>query len=70
MKETKHLHSGSSGNLKVGRIRWHGIVNHPASLDSVNNLVEKDDSDITDLEDEFQNKWDQIMDQVDRELSG
>ena len=70
MKETKHLHSGSSGNLKVGRIRWHGIVNHPASLDSVNNLVEKKNSDSTELEYEFKNKWGQIMDQVDRELSG
>ena len=56
LKETKHLHSGSSGNPKFGSIRRHSRVNHPGSLDSVNNLVEKDDSDITDLEDEFQNK--------------
>ena len=56
LKETKHLHSGSSGNLKVGSIRRHGRVNHSASLDSVNNLVEKENSDNTELEDEFQNK--------------
>ena len=41
LKETKHLHSGSSGNLKVGSIRSHERVNHPYSLDSVNNLLEK-----------------------------
>ena len=70
LKETKHLHSGSSGNLKVGSIRRHSRVNHLASLDSVNNLVEKENSDSTELEDEFQNKRDQIMDQIDRELSG
>ena len=41
VKETKHLHSGSSGNLKVSSIRSHERVNHPYSLDSVNNLLEK-----------------------------
>ena len=41
LKETKHLHSGSSGNLKVSSIRSHERVNHPYSLDSVNNLLEK-----------------------------
>ena len=53
-------------NLKVDIIRRYGRVNHPASLDSVNNLVENENSDNTELDDEFQNKWDQIMDQVDR----
>ena len=56
LKETKYLHSGSSGNHKFGSIRRRGRVNYPASPDSVNNLVEKENSDNTELEDEFQNK--------------